>query len=130
MLIRHFYVSQIADGLSDLEVQVILGVAQMMNRRLDLTGMLVQSDGHFAQVLEGRAEAVATLMTRIRRDPRHRNVRTLLEEPILRRRFASWAMRLVRPDDMDGLLRDACRDGCQDDMAARRLMQALVDRLP
>ena len=129
MLIRHFYVSEIAEGITDLDVQVILGVAQMVNRRLDLTGMLAQGQGHFAQVLEGRAEAVAALMDRIRRDPRHRDVRTLLEEPIQRRQFASWAMCLVRRDDMSEAMRAAHRDGCRDELAARRLMRALLDRL-
>jgi len=130
MLVRHFYISEIVAGVTDLDVQVILGVAQMVNRRLDLTGMLVQSEGHFAQVLEGRAEAVSALVARIRRDPRHREVRTLLEEPIQRRQFTRWAMTLVRRDDMSEAMRLAHRQGCVDDLHARRLMQALVDRLP
>jgi hypothetical protein len=130
MLIRHFYVSEIADGITDLDVQVILGVAQVKNRRLDLTGMLAQGDRHFAQVLEGRAEAVAALMDRIRCDPRHREVRTLLEEPIERRQFARWAMRLARRNDMSEAVRLAHLDPCMDALRARRLMQALIDHVP
>jgi len=130
MLIRCFYISQMAEGIADVDVRVILGVAQMINRRLDLTGMLVQGGGHFAQVLEGRSQAVSTLMTRTRRDARHRDVRTLLEEPTRTRRFASWAMGLVRRDDMRQVLDDSHRRGCPGELAARRLMQALTDRLP
>lgn len=129
MLVRHFYVSEIAEGVSDLDVQVILGVAQVNNRRLDLTGMLAQSDGHFAQVLEGRAEAVAALVERIGRDARHRGVRTLLQESASRRQFASWAMGLVRRDDMSAAIAEAHRAGCVDDAHARRLLQALM-KLP
>jgi len=127
MLVRHFYVSEIAQGVSDLDVQVILGVAQVNNRRLDLTGMLAQSDGHFAQVLEGRAEAVAALMARIRRDARHRDVRMLLQETAERRQFANWAMGLVRRDDMSAAIAAAHGVGCVDDLHARRLLQALMD---
>ncbi|MFL6626804.1 MAG: BLUF domain-containing protein [Burkholderiaceae bacterium] len=127
-LVRHFYVSEIAADVTDLDVQVILGTAQMKNRRLDLTGLLAQGDGCFAQVLEGRAEAVAALMVRIRRDPRHRDVRTLLEEPIQRRQFARWAMALVRRDDMSAAMRDAHRHGCADESQARALMQSLLDQ--
>lgn len=126
MLVRHFYVSEIVEGVSELDVQVILGVAQVNNRRLDLTGMLAQSDGHFAQVLEGRADAVAALMARIRRDARHRDVRTLLQESAERRQFAHWAMGLVRRDDMRDAIADAHRTGCVDDAHARRLLQALM----
>lgn len=53
MLTRIFYVTEIADVLTDIDVQIILGVAQVNSRQLDVTGMLAQSDGHFAQVLEG-----------------------------------------------------------------------------
>ncbi|MBW8756984.1 MAG: BLUF domain-containing protein [Burkholderiales bacterium] len=130
MLVRHFYVSQIAGDVTEVDVQVILGTAQMTNRRLDLTGMLAQGEGYFAQVLEGRSVAVAALMARIRRDPRHRDVRTLLEEPIQRRQFARWAMGLVQRDDMSAAMRDAHRHGCPDELHARRLMQALLDSPP
>ena len=129
LLVRHFYVSEIAPGVTEVDVQVILGVAQMNNRRRDLTGMLAQSDGYFAQVLEGRAEAVHALMSRIRRDPRHLGVRTLLEEPIRHRQFASWAMRLVRRDDMREAMRAAQVQGFADGLNARRFMQALVDHV-
>ena len=36
MLVRMFYVSEISPGCTDVEVQVILGQAQVRNRRLDV----------------------------------------------------------------------------------------------
>ena len=104
-LMRVFYVSEIAPGVTDADMQVILGAAQVNNRRLDITGMLAQSDGHFAQVLEGRAPAVAALMERIRVDPRHVALRVLLQEPIMTRQFARWTMGLIRRDDMSEPMR-------------------------
>ena len=100
MLVQLFYVSVVALGVSPIEVQTILSVAQVRNRRLDVTGVLAQSDGHFAQVLEGRDDAVAEVMTRVIRDRRHTGVRIVYERPIERRQFAHWAMGLVRRDDM------------------------------
>jgi hypothetical protein len=87
-LVRLFYVSEIPAPISAVDVQVILGASQIRNRRLDVTGMLAQSDDHFAQVLEGRREAVDEVMARISRDSRHAAVRILLEESITRRQFA------------------------------------------
>ena len=75
MLTRVFYISEIADSVTDVDVQIILGVAQVNNRRLDVTGMLAQSDGHFAQLLEGRSDVMRTLLAKIARDPRHRAIR-------------------------------------------------------
>ena len=128
MLKRIFYVSEIASGVTDVDVQVILGIAQVNNRRLDVTGMLAQSDGHFAQVLEGRAEAVAALMDRIRADERHVDVRVLLDEPIIRRQFAHWSMGLIRRDDMAEEMHRLHRDGCADEAQARAMIASLMTR--
>lgn len=86
-LVRAFYVSAIVAPLSDVDVQAILGAAQMKNRRVDVTGMLAQSGSHFAHVLEGRHDAVQETLARVARDARHSRVRVLLEEAITRRQF-------------------------------------------
>ncbi len=126
MLTRIFYVSAIAPGVTDVDMQVILGVAQVNNRRLDVTGMLAQSDGHFVQVLEGRADAVSALMKRIRADTRHGELRVLLEEPIVQRQFSRWAMGLIRRDDMSEQMHQLHREGCADPAQARRLIRTLL----
>ena len=102
---RLFYISEIVGSISQTEVQVILGASLINNRRLDVTGMIAQSDGHFAQILEGRTVDIDVLMARIRRDPLHRDVRVILQEPIARRQFARWAMGLIRRDDLVNELR-------------------------
>jgi hypothetical protein len=128
MLTRVFYVSEVAPGVTDVDMQVVLGIAQVNNRRLDVTGMLVQSDSHFAQVLEGRAHVVAALMDRIRADARHVGVRVLLQEPIVTRQFARWAMGLIRRDDMVEEMRLLHRDGCADEAAAHAMIASLTAR--
>ena len=105
MLVRMFYVSEISPGCTDVEVQVILGQAQVRNRRLDVTGILAKSDGHFCQVLEGRPSAVDQVVDRIRRDRRHTRIRVLLEQPCDRRLFEGWAMGLVVRDDLAAEMR-------------------------
>lgn len=100
MLVRTFYVSEIASTCSAVDVKVILGQSQVRNRRLDVTGMLAKSDGHFCQVVEGRPEAVDQVMDRVRRDKRHTRLRVLLELPCGRRLFEGWSMGLVVRDDL------------------------------
>ena len=121
-LVRLFYVSEILAPISAVDVQVILGASQIRNRRLDVTGMLAQSEGHFAQVLEGRREAVDSVMARISRDSRHASVHILLEESITRRQFAHWAMGLIRRDDLADELQRWHRDDCMGGAAAAREM--------
>ena len=105
MLIRLFYVSEVSPACTEVDVQVILGQAQVRNRRLDVTGMLAKSDGHFCQVLEGRPDCVDQIMDRVRRDRRHTRIRVLMEQPCERRLFEGWAMGLVNRDDMAAEMR-------------------------
>lgn len=57
-----------------------------------LTGVLWVAGDRFLQLLEGEDDAVEATMARIRRDPRHRDLRTPIERTIERREFQSWSM--------------------------------------
>lgn len=75
------------------------------NRRLGVTGFLIEHEGTFLQVLEGEADDVVDLFARISRDERHRNLAVLgrWEQP--ERSFGFWAMNfgpLDNPDFWDG----------------------------
>jgi len=76
-----------ADELADL-----LTSSRAANLARDLSGMLLFRGNRFLQVLEGPESAVRDLVDRIRRDPRHRDMRILVEEEIDERRFADWTM--------------------------------------
>ena len=126
MLTRIFYISEIAPGLTGVDLQIILGVAQVNNRRLDVTGMLAQSDGHFAQLLEGRSEIIGLLARRIAADPRHCRLRMLLEDSIGIRQFSRWSMGLIRRDDMAEEMHQLHRDGTENNAQARAMIQQLM----
>ncbi|HXA38864.1 MAG TPA: BLUF domain-containing protein [Phenylobacterium sp.] len=94
MLKSVFYVSAKAapwphDGP---DVEAITRVARARNAALDLTGALISSDEHFAQVLEGPAAAVDAVMASIFRDPRHWRVTVLEEAARGERRFPQWSL--------------------------------------
>jgi len=95
MLVRLLYVSRLAHSVTADDVARIVANAHRKNRQLDLTGVLIFREGRFAQVLEGREEAVDLLMSRIVLDPRHEDVQVQARVPILRRLFASWNMAFV-----------------------------------
>jgi hypothetical protein len=46
----------------------------------------------FMQMLEGKQEVVTALMIKVKIDPRHRDVRTVIEGPARRRIFLNWGM--------------------------------------
>ena len=70
----------------------IVRVAQARNAGLGVTGALIATEGHFAQLLEGPDDAVDEVMVSVSRDPRHTEVRVIHDGRIDRRRFPKWSM--------------------------------------
>ena len=103
-----FYVSRLAPGVGDRDVRQILAISRRNNRMLDLTGVLACSGRHFAQVLEGRADALESLVPRIARDRRHEEFRQVFDRPLATREYPLWAMAyLPHPalaEELEGLL--------------------------
>lgn len=87
-----FYVSTAKRALSHAELTDLLVAARVKNARLGITGALAYADGSFFQALEGREEAVRSLMDDIHGDRRHGDVRVVLETRVRERSFARWAM--------------------------------------
>ncbi|GAB3294504.1 BLUF domain-containing protein [Hymenobacter humi] len=68
------------------------------NARLDVTGVLLYSEGHIMQVLEGAADTIHALFDTIETDIRHRGVTKLADGPVSERAFADWSMRFRTVD--------------------------------
>ena len=78
----------------------IMAVSRRNNKKLGVTGALCYSARGFLQILEGPADTVNELYTRIVRDTRHAAV-TLLEYNVIPYRdFENWSMAYVRADEI------------------------------
>jgi hypothetical protein len=88
------YVSR--SRIDDADRQVMLDdlmVASLTrNSMLDITGVLIATPRHFAQVLEGPAVSVDAVMASITADPRHHDLRLVRRIPISVSRFPNWRM--------------------------------------
>lgn len=93
-LSRLVYVSHALGSALGVAAQIVRDSAPR-NAQLGITGVLSTTGDRFLQVLEGRQGAVDGLFERIRMDPRHRDVRLLLHEPIAFRLWPDWGMRLM-----------------------------------
>jgi len=103
-LLQLFYVSRVAADLAHRDIRAILEHSRRRNRMLDITGCLTCTGRHFAQVIEGRSDAVLTLIERIAVDPRHESVRRVLERPIATRQYPMWSMAYLYDDALDATL--------------------------
>ena len=74
------------------QVRDIITISHARNPGLGITGALVFTQLHFAQLLEGPAGSLERLMASIRADPRHRDIEIVFDEPADERRFGSWSM--------------------------------------
>src|SRR4051794_28676501 len=79
------------------EVDHIVANARTRNEQLGLTGALIYTRTHFAQVLEGERDAIEAVMASIRADSRHRNLCVVAEESIETRYFPDWTMAYSGP---------------------------------
>ncbi|MDG2137067.1 MAG: BLUF domain-containing protein [Luminiphilus sp.] len=90
-----------AQELSDDQLQEILATAKKNNEEIDVTGALLFSGRHFAQVLEGSEAAINDRFRVISQDTRHHNVTPLLYAPAGERQFKNWSMALCLPEELD-----------------------------
>ena len=103
------YESQASTPLTAPDLLDLLEHSRANNARKGVTGILLYRHGTFLQVLEGPHAEVDALYATIARDPRHREVSTLLAEDRSERRFPDWTMGFA---DVDGELGEV--DGYND----------------
>jgi hypothetical protein len=73
-------------------VESILVSSTRNNSANDITGVLVVTETHFLQVLEGPFEPLNATFERIARDTRHAGTQLISFMQIKERKFADWAM--------------------------------------
>src|SRR5947209_8457543 len=117
-----FYVSRVAPDVAHRDIRAILEHSRRRNRMLDVTGCLTCTGRHFAQVIEGRVEAVEALIERIAVDPRHQGVRRVLERPVATRQYPMWSMAYLYDDALDATLALHVEREADDPAAALRTL--------
>lgn len=77
---------------SDPTIAQIVAISRRRNARLGVSGALIATERHFAQVIEGPPETIDTLIAAFRCDQRHHHVTVLLVEELAARRFGNWSL--------------------------------------
>lgn len=103
---------------------VILAESQRNNGRDGLTGALAAHRDRYIQVLEGPAQALDSLLRRLAKDPRHRDLVILDREPIQSRRFGQWSMASARVTPAHAAMLDALMAG--EGLSAKEVTRVLL----
>lgn len=104
-LIRLTYISrgnfkQTSDsnGIEPTVARILLH-SRLNNPKKKIGGVLYFGDGHFFQCLEGEADVVNELITKIIQDKRHSDVNIRKVVPVSRRVFSNWSMKYISLED-------------------------------
>jgi hypothetical protein len=97
-----FYISR--SLATPTQVEEILARARELNTSRQVTGSLLFTGGHFAQVLEGPVSALDDTLSAIAADRRHEAMKTLLDTDLPARRFAAWSMAFAQAPGADDLI--------------------------
>jgi hypothetical protein len=91
------YVSTAVKLLNDDQLLNILASSRKNNSERNVTGVLLYSEGTFIQALEGDDHDVDFIFSKIEKDLRHKNMITLINEPISHKSFSDWLMGFSTP---------------------------------
>ena len=99
-LFQFAYHSILADGYSATCVGAIIKTARAFNATHGITGVLLFDGERFCQYIEGEPTTLDILASRIRQDVRHKDVVTMLHEPLYGgRRYPNWSMAFSDVDE-------------------------------
>lgn len=101
-LLQIVYLSTASSILTRDELLKLLEESRERNAKTGITGLLLYKDGNIMHVLEGGDTVVKALYRKIRQDPRHHGIITLIQEPIEERQFPDWSMAFHDLDSADG----------------------------
>jgi len=93
------YISVSPKELSESELMDILNVAQLKNKSIGITGMLVYHNREIMQILEGEEAVVKELFQSIYMDNRHTGIDVFYQGNIENRSFGEWSMAFIQFDE-------------------------------
>ncbi len=97
------YASRQAVEFDGLRLVSLLYTARDRNAALDITGVLLYSNGLFVQCLEGPPDNVDAIYAKICQDPRHQELVVLQSIDTDERHFKSWMMGCAKVSDYQAL---------------------------
>ena len=99
MLYTLCYVSSCKDSLTAKDLEQLFQVNKRNNTEHGVSGILIYNNGNFMQILEGDEDMVKSLFKKIKRDARHSNLITLINNSIDERIFHDYDSGFIHFED-------------------------------
>ena len=94
--------SRIDPDMAEDVVAGIVAASIPRNRDRGLTGSIIFTGTHFAQILEGAPEMIDRLLASLGTDGRHGDLVVVARSPLSARRFGQWSMAYSGPSQFIG----------------------------
>ncbi len=88
------YTSELAQAPEEIDniLRDIIKISKINNVKNEISGLLFYHNSRFLQFIEGDKNSLELLMKNIARDPRHKNIIRIIDEPVYVRSFSGWSM--------------------------------------
>ena len=86
------YISSASELFIRTELDELMNFSRRRNFEREITGALLYSSGSIMQIIEGPRGSVEELYSKIKDDPRHRNIQRLISRKTSERFFGDWSM--------------------------------------
>lgn len=125
-LTQVLYVSQ-ARAADIHSIRALMRRSIENNTKLGLTGLLLYTGDHFAQLIEGPGPALSDVMWRIAQDDRHTRMRKLATKQVSVRSCREWAMKLLVAPEVDHQVRELVNEPLRRMAPAVQLLTLIRD---
>lgn len=121
------YTSIASSQMNSRQLLDLLHEARGYNAVDGITGLLIHSDGHFMQVIEGSDENIEDVYQRIKRDSRHQDIHIIADKKISERMFPHWSMGCADFDDPILATLPGIKTDLTNPIQVEELMQRILD---
>lgn len=99
-IIQLCYASKRVDHGNDLldDLREILIKSRLYNKEKNICGVLYYAHGYYFQCIQGEAESIIELYSKIIKDYRHNEIKLIQNKLIEKKCFNKWAMKYVQPN--------------------------------
>ena len=98
------YTSTASSDLTEDDLKALLNKAKFNNSRKDISGCLIYYNKMFVQILEGEKQIVEDLFSKIKLDPRHKDINVSRLHFTGEKIFSRWSMGYIDHNAMDDKL--------------------------
>lgn len=90
------YISTATRNFNEQEIEGLLEKWRVQNGKYNIKGVLLFSEGHFFQVLEGKKKKVLMLFNKIKEDPRHTGIIQVIGKDLSQGSFDDYIVKNLK----------------------------------